>query len=406
MLLLSSMTVFTAAAVPIVQQPFERTWTRTDQPVASSNAVRTWIWGPAPFTAAMWEPYAESPDELRQVQYFDKSRMEITQPGGDQSSIWYVTNGLIAKELITGEMQLGDNEFETRTAANVNVAGDPDDSNGPTYASFSGLLNAPATNVGATLTNRVNRNGSVTSDPALAAQNVTVAHFAQETNHAIAKPFWDFMNSSGTVSQNGSLTNAPLFESPYFATGLPITEAYWANVQVGGTPREVLMQCFERRCLTYTPQNPAEWQVEMGNVGQHYYRWRYETELPTEPPAMTVTGDQMSPLFLIDWPVDGDDDAWILLSNDSPVPITIQLDGPVSRTISLPACDGCIVWPSPQSFPGCADDTPYDEVLLPPGNYRAVVTFHDAQSDNLIAHWTLVPNADYGMCYYRYNTPN
>ncbi|MCS7294077.1 MAG: thermonuclease family protein, partial [Dehalococcoidia bacterium] len=37
-----------------------------------------------------------------------------------------------------------------------------------------------------------------------------------------------------------------------------------------------LVQCFERRCLTYTPDNPPGWQVEAGNVGQHYYRWRYE----------------------------------------------------------------------------------------------------------------------------------
>ena len=35
------------------------------------------------------------------------------------------------------------------------------------------------------------------------------------------------------------------------------------------------MQCFERRCLTYTPDNPDGWQVEAGNVGQHYYAWRY-----------------------------------------------------------------------------------------------------------------------------------
>jgi hypothetical protein len=27
--------------------------------------------------------------------------------------------------------------------------------------------------------------------------------------------------------------------------------------------------------LTYTPGNPAGWQVEAGNVGQHYFQWRY-----------------------------------------------------------------------------------------------------------------------------------
>jgi hypothetical protein len=28
--------------------------------------------------------------------------------------------------------------------------------------------------------------------------------------------------------------------------------------------------------MTYTPNNPAEWQVEQGNIGMHYFRWRYE----------------------------------------------------------------------------------------------------------------------------------
>jgi hypothetical protein len=36
------------------------------------------------------------------------------------------------------------------------------------------------------------------------------------------------------------------------------------------------LQCFERRCLTYTPDNPEGWQVEFGNIGRHYYQWRYE----------------------------------------------------------------------------------------------------------------------------------
>jgi hypothetical protein len=40
--------------------------------------------------------------------------------------------------------------------------------------------------------------------------------------------------------------------------------------------QDVLIQCFERRCLTYTPGNTPEWRVEQGNVGLHYFRWRYE----------------------------------------------------------------------------------------------------------------------------------
>jgi hypothetical protein len=44
----------------------------------------------------------------------------------------------------------------------------------------------------------------------------------------------------------------------------------------------VLLQCFERRCLTYTPDNPEGWKVEAGNVGQHYYQWRYGSGAPRE----------------------------------------------------------------------------------------------------------------------------
>jgi hypothetical protein len=67
---------------------------------------------------------------------------------------------------------------------------------------------------------------------------------------------------------------APLVE---WATtiGLPVAEPYWAQVPVGGQVKWVLMQPFERRVMTYTPDNAAEFRVEMGNIGQHYRAWRH-----------------------------------------------------------------------------------------------------------------------------------
>ena len=44
---------------------------------------------------------------------------------------------------------------------------------------------------------------------------------------------------------------------------------------VGGVSKLVLVQVFERRVLTYTPDNPDGWKVEAGNVGLQYYEWRY-----------------------------------------------------------------------------------------------------------------------------------
>ncbi len=250
---------------------FEQTWAREDRPVRTGRASRTWIWG-YPRNDSTFELYD---GQTRQVQYFDKSRMEINDPGGDRGSIWFVTNGLLARELITGRMQTGDSSWEQRQPAEVNVAGDGDDTSGPTYATFGGLLDAPATPEGEPITARIDRSGLQGSDGSMAGYGVSSAHYVPQTGHTVASVFWSFMNSSGEIYDAGSWRTGGLFADPFYATGFPITEAYWTNVRVGGTARDVLVQCFERRCLTYAPANPDGWQVEMANVGQHYHRWRY-----------------------------------------------------------------------------------------------------------------------------------
>ena len=264
-------------SIPFANPAFQAVWARTDMPVAIGQVDRTWMWGSLPDTPGMMEPYVESPGGQRLVQYFDKSRMEITDPGGDPTSQWYVTNGLLVVELMTGQMQVGNNTYGTRTPAVVNVAGDADDPTGPTYAGLAGLRGAPAAGSFDTLTSRVNRRGQVTDDPSLLDQGVVAAYrvTVPGIDHQIASPFWTFMNSSGPIWQGDAVSQAALFPSPFYATGYPITEAYWASVKVAGTYREVLMQCFERRVLTYTPDNPPGWKVEAGNVGLHYHAWRY-----------------------------------------------------------------------------------------------------------------------------------
>src|SRR3954467_14302243 len=97
-----------AAAPPaFARSAFESTWRRTDAPVASGSVRRTWFWGPGPNTGGLTEDYAQGTRGKRLVQYFDKSRMEINNPGGDPASPWYVTNGLLTVELISGRMQTG-----------------------------------------------------------------------------------------------------------------------------------------------------------------------------------------------------------------------------------------------------------------------------------------------------------
>jgi hypothetical protein len=50
-----------------------------------------------------------------------------------------------------------------------------------------------------------------------------------------------------------------------------------------------MVQIFERRVLTYTDANPDPFKVEMGNIGLHYYQWRYPTGLPLIVPTSTPT---------------------------------------------------------------------------------------------------------------------
>jgi hypothetical protein len=72
--------------------------------------------------------------------------------------------------------------------------------------------------------------------------------------------------------------------------GYPISPAFAANVQVAGKPNvPVIIQAFQRKVLTYTASNPDAFKVEFGNIGQHYYQWRYNgAGTATAPPTTSV----------------------------------------------------------------------------------------------------------------------
>ncbi|RIK47204.1 MAG: peptidase S8 [Chloroflexi bacterium] len=254
-------------------------WNTTDSPVAGGAVNRTWLWGEGPLLYE-YESYSEAQNGLRLVYYFDKSRMEVTDPLDDRNQAWYVTNGLLVREMISGRLQLGDNSFSNRGPAAVNVAGDPDDPLGPRYSSFTAVQTSAPLGENALITQTINRAGSVGSDSRYGGYGVRAGPLIPETNHRVASVFWSYLNSTGIIAVSGGLSTGRLFDPWFYATGLPITEAYWARVKVANVYQDVLIQCFERRCLTYTPSNAAGWQVEMGNVGRHYYQWRYGAKLP------------------------------------------------------------------------------------------------------------------------------
>jgi hypothetical protein len=278
--------------------PFAALWARTDWPVSTGSVKRTWFWGPQPNTGGLVEEYKEGVGGKRTVQYFDKSRMEINDPAADPNSPFYVTNGLLTVELISGRMQTGNNSFTTRQPSRINVTGDAGDTLAPTYADLSGVSNAlqerrDPRRTGQPATATLSKDGKVGSDPSKASvPGVAIAYYEETTGHNIPQVMWDFLNSSGPVSVDGKTIQARLIEPWFYASGLPISDPYWIKATIAGKATDVLLQAYERRVLTYVPTNPEGFKVEMGNIGQHYYQWRYSqggTPVPAPTQAVTAT---------------------------------------------------------------------------------------------------------------------
>ncbi|MDB5078800.1 MAG: hypothetical protein JWP00_724 [Chloroflexi bacterium] len=258
-----------------------KTWLRADLLVARGATDRSWMWGPG-LNDQQREPYADSPGGARMTYYFDKSRMEINRPGGppDVNDLFYVTNGLLPMELMSGKLKTGDYREEGRSPANIPVAGDPKNNpNTPTYAAFGRVSTLTGNNrsgdrTGQLVLATLSGSGQPGTNPGHTAKGIRLAKFIPESGHNIAGPFWDFMERSGPVWEDNGPRNGKVVEW-LFAMGYPISEPYWVRSRVGGVEKDVLVQAFERRILTYTPDNPAAFKVEMGNVGSHYHSWRY-----------------------------------------------------------------------------------------------------------------------------------
>ncbi len=214
------------------------------------------FWGPSA-TEALAEAYAEAPGGTRVVQYFDKGRMELTNP---LSGV--VTNGLLAKELATGDQQVGDAAYTHRDPPAIPIAGDANGA-GPTYATLSTVgapLFAPTpmrgtTSVAATFTD----SGQLilnTSQPTTGIKPLRAYDTA--TQHNVLGAFIAFRERVGLG-----------------AIGYAISEPFTATFTVGGAPKSITVQVFERRVLTYTESNPDAFKTEFGNIGRHYYAWRY-----------------------------------------------------------------------------------------------------------------------------------
>ncbi|GAC1365387.1 MAG: DPP IV N-terminal domain-containing protein [Herpetosiphon sp.] len=247
---------------------FEQVWRQTD----ANPGNRSLTWGPAPWFDYK-EFYKQSPNGLRQVQYFDKSRMEINDPASNKGPLGGVTNGLLPVEMVSGRAKLGNgtgpDQNDQRAQANIPVAGDlaKVNTDAPTYASFAKIATTDngyrdSQRVGQRVGATFSKDGTIGFRQELAdVPGTDIVEFTAVTGHNVPRVFNDYRNSLPVAAID--------------AFGYPITDAYWIRARVGGVEKDVMAQLFERRVLTYTPSNNDPYKVEMGNVGQHYFQWRY-----------------------------------------------------------------------------------------------------------------------------------
>ncbi len=221
-------------------------------PYVAGEAITPNFWGPLRLAS---DAYTQTyNDRDRTVQYFDKGRMEYQSGRG-------VTFGLLATEMVTGRIQLGDNEFLDQAPSRTPVAGD-ENGEGVRYVD---LFNASGTAWAAT-TRRTGEelgwffaNGRFVSDRSggLNLRVVQLTDYDSVTRHNVIQVFRAYRDAVG-----------------FSTIGYAISEPFASYFTVGGVQTPIIVQVFERRVLTYTPDNPPNFQVEMGNIGRHYFPWR------------------------------------------------------------------------------------------------------------------------------------
>jgi hypothetical protein len=273
-----------------VEPPIAAIWDATDGPIASDQVERDWMWGPDAISTSV-EYTADSPDGVRRMVYFDKGRLDILDRSASPDSDWYVTGALLVTQMLSGQIPFAGDAIVYRTPPSVPVAGDLDQPNPLTYATLAPLASVNGwvigtedvpglvaeSQIGQPVQALVSGDGTVVDD-SVTDSPIAVAEFDWVTGHNVAAPFADWVA-----------------RQPFPAAwliGRPVTEPYWHDTLLDGAPTRVLIQAFERRILTWTPGQPAGWEVESNNAGLHYRAWRGLSQ-PDDPTLVPLASNEM-----------------------------------------------------------------------------------------------------------------
>ena len=228
----------------------------------SSGTEQQLLWGGGPLVSLV-EPFTGAPGNRRLVQYFERGRMEMGDSSATVSTASSISQGLLVREMATGYVQLGYDDFVQGDPAPIALFGSAASSEDAalTYADFAEAVTVQVSDrSGELLSDWIAPGGAISQDTP--PVDILAGGWEPVTGHNIPD-----------VTASWLKTN-PFGIEPSDAIGLPISEPYW--VQSGkGDAGVSLVQLFERRVVVYTPDLPLAERFSLTSTGRHYYRWRY-----------------------------------------------------------------------------------------------------------------------------------
>lgn len=253
--IVSTLPVKTSQPTAFADPAFTRYYAR------SSATEQQLLWGGGPLVSLV-EPFTGAPGNRRLVQYFERGRMEVadgTAPAASSS----ISQGLLVREMATGYVQLGYDDFVQGDPAPIPLFGSTAEPSQPalTYADFASAVAAETSDrSGERVDDWIAPGGAISnaSPPA----EILLDHFEPITGHNVPQVTTSWLNTD------------PFGIEPNDALGLPISEPYWTHSGKGKSGVS-LVQLFERRVVVYTPDLPLAERFSLTSAGRHYYRWRY-----------------------------------------------------------------------------------------------------------------------------------
>ena len=237
----------------------------------STGTEQQLLWGGGPLVSLV-EPFSGAPGNRRLVQYFERGRMEMADSTA-QATTGAISQGLLVREMATGYVQLGYDDFVQGEPAPIalfgaaSAAGDA----ALTYADFAGAVSLQAGD----------RTGEILDEWIAPGGEISEATPPVEILAGSYEPATGYNIPQVTASW---LKTDPFGLEPNDAIGLPISEPYW--VQSGrGDDGISLVQLFERRVVVYTPDLPLAERFSLTSAGRHYYRWRYGNDPGSDSPT-------------------------------------------------------------------------------------------------------------------------